>query len=426
MVGLDLRRGSHVRRHRRYGYRHSSNPALGGICRTVAGRLMRSPSTGTVEDTSSALYFQPSRIGYPPVGMLPVEGLRMNQPFNHEPVMANEVVDLLAPVPPGLVVDATLGGGGHAARILAAHQHLSLLGLDRDPAAITYASQLLAPFGSRCIVRRSRFDALVEVVSSMDDQESTAEGGSGLSGVLFDLGVSSPQLDRPDRGFSYRNDAVLDMRMDPESGTTAATLVNNLPVEELARLFAENGEGRFARRLATAVVAARPIATTGELVEVVRDALPAAVRRQGGHPARRVFQALRVAVNEELEQLASVLPKAIDLLAPGGRCVVIAYHSGEDRLVKAAFAKAATGGCTCPPTLPCGCGAVPTGRLVFRGSMKPSTQEVAANRRSESARLRCLERTEQPTAVELSIEQSSADKEMGRRRRSNGSATRGY
>ncbi len=310
----------------------------------------------------------------------------MRQVFTHEPVMVGEVVALFAPVPPGVVIDATAGGGGHAAALLDAHRHLRVVCLDRDPDAVEATTERLARFGDRAVVRRGRFDRLGEIAAE------TGVGPGSASGVLFDLGVSSPQLDRPERGFSYRADAPLDMRMDPDEGVTASDLVNTWPEADLARLFAANGEGRFARRIALAVVAARPITTTTGLSDVVRDALPAAVRRQGGHPARRIFQALRVAVNEELEVLADALPAAIDELAPGGRCVVISYHSGEDRIVKAAFRHAETGGCTCPPGLPCTCGAVSAGRLVFRGTRRPSADEVSRNRRSESALLRAFER----------------------------------
>jgi len=309
----------------------------------------------------------------------------MSQVFAHDPVMVDEVVALFAPVPTGLLVDATAGGGGHAEALLLAHRHLRVLALDRDPDAVRATAQRLAGFGDRAVVRHARFDSLRE-------QAAQVAADASVSGVLFDLGVSSPQLDRADRGFSYRADAPLDMRMDPRSGSTAAQLVNSLSEDELTRLFADNGEGRFARRLARAVIAARPIERTDELSDVVRRALPAAVRRQGGHPARRVFQALRVAVNQELEVLAAALPEAIEALAPGGRCVAISYHSGEDRLVKAAFARAATGGCTCPPGLPCVCGAVSLGTLVFRGSRRPRPEEVERNRRAESARLRAFER----------------------------------
>lgn len=307
----------------------------------------------------------------------------MAREFEHEPVMVGEVLALFAPVPAGLVVDATVGGGGHAAALLGARPDLRLLGLDRDPAAVTAARRRLAPFGERVEVRHARFSALPDLV---------AQSGAPVSGLLFDLGVSSPQLDVAARGFSFRGDAPLDMRMDPTAGPSAADLVNGAAVEELARLFAANGEGRLARRLARAVVAARPITTTGELADVVAAAVPAPARRRG-HPARRVFQALRIAVNEELDELAAVLPVALDLLAPGGRLVVISYHSGEDRLVKAAFAEAERGGCTCPPGLPCVCGARPVHRLVFRGARKPSPGEVEWNHRAESARLRAVERT---------------------------------
>jgi 16S rRNA (cytosine1402-N4)-methyltransferase len=307
----------------------------------------------------------------------------MSQVFTHDPVMVDEVVSLFAGVPPGLVVDATVGGGGHAAALLAARHDVRLLGLDRDPAAVKAATSRLAPFGARAAVRHARFDDITNEIGAT---------AASLSGVLFDLGVSSPQLDRPERGFSYRADAPLDMRMDPGAGPTAAELVNSLSDDALARLFAENGEGRFARRLARAVVAARPISTTGELASVVTAALPAAVRRQGGHPARRVFQALRVAVNDELGALSRTLPTAIGLLTTGGRCVVIAYHSGEDRIVKAAFVQAETGGCTCPPGLPCRCGARSLGKRVWRRAQRPGPDETARNHRAESARLRAFER----------------------------------
>lgn len=307
--------------------------------------------------------------------------------FAHEPVMVEEVVTLFAAVPPGVVVDATVGGGGHAAALLRAHDHLRVLGIDRDPSAVAAARQLLGPFGDRVRVVQGRFDSMARHIARMP-----AAQGAGLSGVLFDLGVSSPQLDEPGRGFSYRHDAPLDMRMDPGQPRSAVDLVNTMPDRELAALLAEHGEGRFARRIARAVVAARPIRTTGELAEVVRSAIPAAARRTGGHPARRAFQALRVAVNDELEVLERTLPEAMRLLAPAGRCLAIAYHSGEDRVVKAAFARGVTGGCTCPPGLPCACGAEPLGRLVFRGARRPSPAEVARNRRSESARLRAFER----------------------------------
>jgi 16S rRNA (cytosine1402-N4)-methyltransferase len=313
----------------------------------------------------------------------PAEELQMAHSFDHIPVLRDEVVSLFAAVPPGVVVDATVGGGGHAASLLEASSHLRVVGLDRDPSALEAASQRLSQFGDRITLIRSPFSALESVIE---------EVGAPLSGALFDLGVSSPQLDRAGRGFSYRADGPLDMRMDPGSDVTAADLVNGLSEEALARLFRENGEGRLSGRIARAVVGARPLASTGQLAEVVSSAVPQAARRKG-HPARRVFQALRIEVNDEQNELRTALPVALSSLAVGGVLAVISYHSGEDRLVKQTFADAATGGCVCPPNLPCVCGAVARHRLVFRGARKPSASEVAANPRAEAARLRAIVRT---------------------------------
>ncbi len=302
----------------------------------------------------------------------------------HVPVMGSEVVDVLRPVPVGVIVDATLGAGGHAAALLEAVPEHSLLGLDRDDAALAVAGERLAPFGDRVTLRQANFDRLDEVVDRP------------VSGVLFDLGVSSMQLDQPERGFSYRGDGPLDMRADRRQTTTAADVVNGYDEASLARVIARHGEERFARRIARAIVAARPLSTTGELAEVVREAIPAAARRRGGHPAKRTFQAIRIEVNGELVHLGASIDAALDLLVPGGRCVVLAYHSGEDRIVKDRFNEAVTGGCTCPPGLPCACGAVPRGRLVWRGARRPGPAELAANPRSESARLRAIEKLETP------------------------------
>lgn len=321
----------------------------------------------------------------------------MSQAFEHEPVMTAEVVEFFGPVPPGLIVDATVGGGGHAVALLRADPGHSILGIDRDPSAVTAAGEALAPFGSRAVVRRSRFDALSGLVGELRDGFVPGGGDDGLSGVLFDLGVSSPQLDVDQRGFSYRRDAYLDMRMDPTSGRTAADVVNGYDEEALVEIFQDNGEGRFARRIARAIVAARPVTTTGQLADLVRQAIPAATRRTGGHPARRVFQAIRIAVNEELEQLETALEEALGLLRPGGRCLVISYHSGEDRLVKSLFTRMVTDDCRCPPGLPCVCGANPQFRLVARGARRPSADEVRRNHRAEAARLRVIERL--PTSV---------------------------
>jgi 16S rRNA (cytosine1402-N4)-methyltransferase len=312
----------------------------------------------------------------------------MIEDYAHEPVMADEVVRAFSEAPPGTVVDATVGGGGHSAAILSASPHLKIIGIDRDPDAVAAARKRLAVYGDRAKVRHARFDRLPEVVES----EGIPEGE--LSGVLFDLGVSSTQIDHPERGFSYRRNGPLDMRMDPgdPESPTAADLVNNLPATDLARMFAANGEGRIATRLARRIVEGRPYETTSQLADVVRAATPAALRRRGD-PAARVFQALRIAVNDELGQLAEVLPRAVMELRPDGRCVAIAYHSGEDRIVKSAFKEAETGGCACPPGLPCACGAVPVGRLARRGALKATPEEIERNPRAESARLRVLVRT---------------------------------
>ncbi|HVM53893.1 MAG TPA: 16S rRNA (cytosine(1402)-N(4))-methyltransferase RsmH [Acidimicrobiales bacterium] len=307
-----------------------------------------------------------------------------SQPFEHEPVMVDLIVDLFGPVPAGTIVDATVGGAGHAAALLDAHPHVRVAGLDRDPDAVEAAATRLRRFGDRATVHHARFDAVRDVVAAL--------GLDGLSGALFDLGVSSHQLDTGERGFSHRADAPLDMRMDPTRGPTAADVVNGYEEAELARILRTHGDERYATRIARAIVAARPITTTGRLVEVIRDAIPAPARRRGGHPATRSFQAVRIEVNDELAVLQPALEQAIALLVPGGRCAVLAYHSGEDRIVKSTFRDAATGGCTCPPGLPCGCGAVPTVRLLKRGAWKASADEVARNRRSESARLRAVEK----------------------------------
>jgi len=306
------------------------------------------------------------------------------QPFSHRPVLVDLVVELLGPAPAGVVVDATVGGGGHAEALLDAHPHLSIVGLDRDPVAVQAASDRLARFGDRAVVRRARFDHLAEVVHEL--------GHESASGALFDLGVSSVQLDRPERGFSYRAAGPLDMRMDTDQPTSAADLVNDADLNELTDILRDFGDERYARRIARAVVAARPIETTTDLAAIVRDAIPAPARRRGGHPARRTFQALRIAVNRELDVLPDALDAAIDLLATGGRCVVLAYHSGEDRIVKSTFRHAATGGWAGPADLPPPPHVHPTVTLLRRGAWKPSPDEVAANPRAEAARARAVEK----------------------------------
>ncbi|MCU1370020.1 MAG: Ribosomal small subunit methyltransferase [Ilumatobacteraceae bacterium] len=313
------------------------------------------------------------------------------RPFVHDPVLVDLVVELFGSVPAGTYVDATLGGAGHAATVLQSRPDLRVLGLDRDRNALAAAQARLAEFGPRAEAHHARFDQLATVVAA------AGAASQPIVGVLFDLGVSSPQFDDADRGFSYRHDAPLDMRMDQESGPSAADLVNTADERELADILRRNADERFAGRIARAIIAARPIATTGQLADVVVSAIPAPARRKGGFPAKRTFQALRIHVNEELDVLPPALDAAIEVLAPGGRLVVISYHSGEDRIVKERLRRADDGGCTCPPGLPCGCGAVPEARLLKRGGWTPSTAEIEANPRAASARLRAVEKLPAPS-----------------------------
>ena len=304
--------------------------------------------------------------------------------FDHEPVMRDEIVDAIAPTPPGVVLDATLGGGGHSEALLAARDDVRVLGLDRDPAALDFASRRLSPYGDRVMTHRCRFDELQEAME--------ANQVDGLSAALFDLGVSSPQLDRAERGFSYRQEGPLDMRMDSDAPWSADDVVNGYAESELADVIHRYGDERFARRIASAIIAARPIESTTRLAEVVTSAIPAPARRTGGHPAKRTFQAIRIEVNGELDALPDALDRAIDALVPGGRLAVLSYHSGEDRIAKERIRAAETGGCECPPELPCVCGAVQTVRIVRRIPKRPSTEEQSTNRRASSARLRVAEK----------------------------------
>lgn len=303
--------------------------------------------------------------------------------FEHEPVMPDEVVAVFAEVPAGTVLDATLGGGGHAEAILESRPDLDLLGLDRDADAVAAARHRLQRFGDRVITERAEFSELVDRLRSHAIDE--------ISGALFDLGVSSPQLDRPERGFSYRNDGPLDMRMSTEDPWSASDVVNGYDESDLRRIIRRFGDERFAARIARAIVAARPIETTVQLADVVTSAIPAAARRTGGHPAKRTFQAIRIEVNAELSRLPDALDDAIGALRPGGRIAVLSYHSGEDRIVKDRLARAA-GRCDCPDGLPCVCGAIQTVRLLRRFGGVASAEEIAANPRSRSARLRVAER----------------------------------
>jgi len=300
--------------------------------------------------------------------------------------MLRRVLELLGPAlsaPAAVVVDATVGLGGHAEAMLAAHPDLRLIGLDRDPAALERSAARLAGFGSRVQLVHTRYDALAEVLAEA--------GVRRLDGALFDLGVSSLQLDDDARGFAYSRDTPLDMRMDPTSSRTAAEVVNTYPVADLARVLRVYGEERFARRIAEAIVRARPLATSARLAELVRDAVPAATRRTGGHPAKRTFQALRIEVNDELAVLESALPEAVAALRVGGRVAVLSYHSLEDRMVKRVLAAGAA--TSAPPDLPIVPeSAQPTLRLLTRGAETPDDDEVASNPRAASARLRAAER----------------------------------
>jgi len=304
--------------------------------------------------------------------------------FRHEPVMLAEIIEVFDGVPAGWLVDMTLGGGGHARGLLERRPDCRLLGLDRDQEALAAATAVLAPFEERVVTRHARFDSLHNVMAAL--------AISSVSGVLFDLGVSSHQFDEGDRGFSYRFDGPLDMRMDASTGPSATDVVNGYGVDELTRVLREFGDERFAYRIANAIVASRPVRTTAQLAEIVRDAIPAPARRTGGHPAKRTFQAIRIEVNQELEILPDALGQAIDALSVGGRAAVLSYHSGEDRIVKHAFREAATGGCACPTGLPCGCGASPTVRIVRPAKRVPSAGERDRNPRASSAILRVVEK----------------------------------
>jgi 16S rRNA (cytosine1402-N4)-methyltransferase len=310
----------------------------------------------------------------------------------HVPVLLDRVVELLAPAcaaEGAVLVDATLGLAGHSLALLRAHPGLRLIGLDRDPDARAEATRRLAAAGvaDRATVVPAVFDELPDVLERL--------GVAEVQAVLFDLGVSSLQLDRPDRGFSYAADAPLDMRMDPNARRTAADVVNTYSAAELTRVLRVYGEERFAARIARAIERERarePFTRTGRLAELVRESIPAATRRTGGHPAKRTFQALRIEVNDELGVLERALPAAIEALAVGGRIAVITFHSLEDRIVKQTLAAAATD--RTPPEMPVPLPEYePTLRLLTRGGEAPSDAEVAANPRAASARVRAAERT---------------------------------
>lgn len=320
------------------------------------------------------------------------------QAYTHVPVMAGRVTALLmpalsAPAPSGrppVLVDATLGRAGHARTLLASCPGLLLIGIDADETAIEHGRALAEEYPGQVTLAHAFYDQIAAIVADA--------GHRRVQGILFDLGVSSPQLDDTSRGFSYSQDAPLDMRMDRSAGKTAARVVNEYPVSELARVLSQYGEERFARRIAEAVARERarePVTTTLRLSAIVKDAIPAAARRTGGNPAKRTFQALRIEVNDELGALRRALPAALDLLSPGGRFVALAYHSLEDRLVKRELV--ARSADTAPPGLPVRAADVPAAagprfRLLTRGAERPGSEEVAANPRAASARLRAAER----------------------------------
>jgi 16S rRNA (cytosine1402-N4)-methyltransferase len=306
----------------------------------------------------------------------------------HVPVLLDRVVALVAPPleqPGSVLVDATLGLGGHAEAVLRACPQAHLVGLDRDPHAIEYAEGRLAEFASRVTLVHAVYDELPDVLQRL--------GHPQVQGVLFDLGISSMQVDLRERGFSYAKDAPLDMRMDPTRGRTAADVLNTYTTQDLARVLQTYGEERFARRIAARIVREReqrPFDTSARLVEVVSAAIPAAARRSG-HPAKRIFQALRIEVNDEITVLRRALPAAVDALAVGGRVVVMSYHSLEDRLTKQLLARLSSS--TAPPDLP----VVPPEhqpqlRLLTRGAEKAGEDEIATNPRAASVRLRAAER----------------------------------
>ena len=294
----------------------------------------------------------------------------------------------LAIRPDGIYVDGTLGGGGHSYHIL---ERLTdggrLIGIDQDTDAIAAASERLAKYGDSVTIVHDNYEHIAEVLESLSIPK--------VDGILLDLGVSSYQLDNPERGFSYRTDAPLDMRMDQGSALSAKDIVNTYPQEELTRILREYGEERCAARIAANIVRERekkPLETTGDLSRIIRASIPGKMREKGGNPDKRTFQAIRIACNRELDVLRDSLDQMIDLLNPGGRLCVITFHSLEDRIVKNAF-KRNENPCTCPPEFPvCVCGKKPKGRVVTRKAIVPSAEELEANRRSASAKLRVFEK----------------------------------
>ena len=308
--------------------------------------------------------------------------------FQHYSVLLNETIEQLDIKENGIYVDGTLGGGGHANAVL---QRLGdggrLIGIDQDAAAIQAAGERLAPFGDKVTVVRSNYSAMPQVLEDL--------GVHGVDGIVLDLGVSSYQLDTVERGFTYREDTVLDMRMDQRQTKTARDIVNDYTETELFHMIRDYGEDKFARNIAKHIVAARekkPIETTGELNDIIRAAIPAKVRAKGGHPSKKTYQAIRIELNHELDVLKNTLGQMIDLLNDHGRICVITFHSLEDRIVKNIF-NTSEKPCTCPPSFPvCVCGKKSKGKVISRKPILPSEEELAVNSRSKSAKLSVFER----------------------------------
>jgi len=307
--------------------------------------------------------------------------------FYHVSVLLEECLQALAIKSDGIYVDGTLGGAGHSSEIAKRLKTGKLIGIDRDRVALSAASERLAPYGQRVELVHSNFSEIANVVQTL--------GIDGVDGILLDLGVSSPQLDDAQRGFSYMADAPLDMRMNSEDALDAYTVVNTWSQDELKRILYTYGEERYAPQIASAICRRReqaPITTTFELVDIIRSAMPPAALREKQHPAKRSFQAIRIAVNDELGAVEKVMADAVDLLKPGGRLAVITFHSLEDRIVKQAMAEAAKG-CNCPPNFPvCVCGKKPKVEIVTRKPIVASEAELEANPRSRSAKLRVCQR----------------------------------
>lgn len=308
--------------------------------------------------------------------------------FNHTSVLLQETIDGLNIRPDGVYVDGTLGGGGHSYEIASRlSDRGQLIGIDQDEAAITAAGERLKEFGDRVIIVRSNYRNTKSILQSLQIEK--------IDGMMLDLGVSSYQLDTEERGFSYRYDAPLDMRMDKRQTLTARDIVNGYSEMELFRVIRDYGEDKFAKNIAKHIVAARqqsPIETTGQLNEIIKEAIPAKMRAEGGHPSKRTYQAIRIECNKELEVLRDSLEELIGLLNPGGRLCIITFHSLEDRIVKSAFKKAENP-CTCPPSFPvCVCGKVSQGKVITNKPILPGEEELERNSRAKSAKLRIFER----------------------------------